>query len=263
MIPSRSSLIPMGLLVLLAAVCAGCGTIQGSSATEQLLASDAVDTAISRIDFQALTGEKVFFETRYIQNLKTIGFVSAEYMISSLRQSMTAQGLLLQDSAAQAEYIIEARVGTLGADSQEMVYGIPASGVLAAASTAVAAATQTPTPPTIPEISLAKKKNQFAAAKIACFAYHRETRERVWQSGLSTGKSTAKDTWILGAGPFQKGTIYDRTGIAGSTLNDGSGLKHVPNVAFRETVVFERTPKPDEKGTAEVIPAAGEKKDKP
>jgi len=239
---------------------AGCGTIQQSSATEQLLASDAVDTAISRIDFRAMSSEKVFFETRYIQNLKTIGFVSAEYIISSLRQAMTAQGLLLQDSAAQADYILEARVGTLGADSQEMVYGLPASGLLTAASTAVAAVSQTPAPPTIPEISFAKKKNQFAAAKVACFAYHRESRERVWQSGLSTGKSTAKDTWVLGAGPFQKGTIYDGTGIAGSSLNAGDGRQPVPKVGFREQIVFERTPRKGEIGTAEVIPAGGEKK---
>ena len=28
----------------------------------------------------------------------------------------------------------------------------------------------------------------------------------------------AKDTWILGAGPFQRGSIYDRTHFAGSKL---------------------------------------------
>src|SRR5688500_6402091 len=82
---------------------AGCGTILQSNATEQLLASDAVDSAVSSIDFRPLSGQKVFFETRYIQNLKTIGFVSAEYIISSLRQAMVGAGILLQDTAAQAD----------------------------------------------------------------------------------------------------------------------------------------------------------------
>src|SRR5689334_15816301 len=59
----------------------GCGTVLQNGATEQLLASDAVDSAVSSIDFRPLSGQKVFFETRYIRNLKTIGFVSAEYII--------------------------------------------------------------------------------------------------------------------------------------------------------------------------------------
>lgn len=254
--------VPRGLQIVVAILgligFSGCGTIQSSNATEQLLASDAVDTAISRIDFSPLEGEKVFFDTRYVQNMKVIGFVSAEYMISSMRQSMTAQGLLLQDSAAQAEYVIEARVGTLGADSHDIVYGLPASNGLSAASSAVATVTTgAPAPlPAIPELSLAKKKNQFAAVKLACFAYHRESRERVWQSGLSTAKSTAKDTWIFGAGPFQKGSIYDRTGLAGSTLDVASGRVGAPSVAFRERVVFERKPKPKEE---EIVTAGGEK----
>jgi hypothetical protein len=85
---------------------AGCGTILTNSATEQLLASDAVDSAVSSIDFRPLSGQKVFFETRYIQNLKTIGFVSAEYIISSLRQAMVGAGVLLQDTAAQADLVV-------------------------------------------------------------------------------------------------------------------------------------------------------------
>ena len=65
--------------------------------------------------------------------------------------------------------------------------------------------------PTIPEISLARKNNEQAAAKMAIFAYHRETRRPVWQSGVAQARSRAKDTWIFGAGPFQTGTIHDGT----------------------------------------------------
>ena len=46
-----------------------------------------------------------------------------------------------------------------------------------------------------------------AAAKIAAFAYDRETRTPLWQSGVNSSLATAKDTWVLGVGPFQGGTI--------------------------------------------------------
>ncbi len=258
----RSILRWLAALGLLCSAGAGCGTVLQNNATEQLLASDAVDAAVSSIDFRPLTGQKVFFETRYIQNMKTIGFVSAEYIISSLRQAMVGAGLQLQDSAAQADLIVEARVGTLGADGHDIIYGLPSSNAGAAAA-AAAAATSTPTIPVIPEISLAKKKNQLAAAKVACFAYTRESRDRVWQSGLATAKSTAQDTWILGAGPFQKGTIYTKTGIAGSTLDVGREGMDVPSVGFREPAVFEHFAKSKEKdpakpGVADVITASGE-----
>jgi hypothetical protein len=260
---ARSFALCAASALLLLGLATGCGSIQATGATEQLLASDAVDTAISKIDFRPLSGEKVFLETRYIQNLKVIGFVSAEYIISSLRQALTGAGVLLQDAPAQAEYIVEARVGTLGADGNEIVYGIPANNSLGIATTAVAATTATPAiPATIPEISFAKKKNQLAAAKVACYAYHRESKERVWQSGLSVAKSTARDTWVLGAGPFQKGTIYQGTGMAGSTLDVNSGNKNQPNVGFRESIVFERKPKDVEKKD-EVQTASGEKAAKP
>ena len=61
------------LVFALAALCAlvsGCGTTKWSdsprTATEQLLISDAVDRAISEIDFSALAERSVYLDTRYI-----------------------------------------------------------------------------------------------------------------------------------------------------------------------------------------------------
>ncbi len=89
-----------------------------------------------------------------------------------------------------------------------MVYGIPANNALSSAASLVPSA---PVIPIIPEISFARKNNEEAAAKIAVFAYHRETRRPVWQSGVAQARSRAKDTWFFGAGPFQSGTIHDGT----------------------------------------------------
>jgi hypothetical protein len=44
-------------------------------------------------------------------------------------------------------------------------------------------------------------------AKISMFAYHRESGQPVWQSGLATRDSSSNDVWLFGAGPFQYGTV--------------------------------------------------------
>src|SRR5690606_17305039 len=110
---------------------------------------------------------------------------------------------------------VEARVGALGYDRHEIVYGIPASSAL---STAASVMPTLPQVPAIPEISVAKKHDDSASAKIGVFAYHRESGRPVWQSGVATAHSTAKQMWLFGAGPFQRGTIYEGTQFAGSKL---------------------------------------------
>lgn len=204
------------VLVMLATVLVGCGTSKSRLATEQLLMSDAVDRTIAKISFHSLQGKTVYFDSQYIRNIKGLGFVNAEYVISSLRQHMVGAGCLLQEDADDAEYIIEARVGALGTDGHEITYGLPASTALADAASLIPTA---PSIPMVPEIAIAKKQDLRGAAKIGVFAYHRVTREPVWQSGISVSTSDAKDAWILGAGPFQFGTIYDGAQFAGSRIN--------------------------------------------
>ncbi len=204
------------VILLLSTLCVGCGSTSSRTATEQLLSSDAVDAAIAQIDFRPLSGQTVFLETEYLKDYKGIGFVNSAYIISSLRQQIVAAGCLLQDTKDQADFVLEGRVGALGTDSHDIVYGIPANNLL---STATALAPNVPAVPAIPEVALAKKKNELSAAKLAIFAYHRESKRRVWQSGISLARSTAKDSWFFGAGPFQKGTVYDGVKFAGAELN--------------------------------------------
>lgn len=206
-------------LILLPFVGMGCGTTVSRSATDQLLKSGAVDQAVAAIDFRALQGRTVFFDTAYIKHVKELGFVNAEYIISSMRQQLIASRCQLKDKKEDADFIVEARVGALGADSHEVTYGIPANGLLSTAATLVP---NSPPLPTIPEISVAKKHDQLGAAKIAVFAYHRESGLPLWQSGIATARSDAKDVWVLGAGPFQRGSIRKSTQFAGSELGFSS-----------------------------------------
>jgi len=202
------------LIVLLLAL-TGCGKSVSRNGTEQLLTSNAVDRVVAKIDFTPLAGQRVYFNDEYINDIKGIGFVNGDYIISSLRQQIVGANCLLQDSPNDADYIIEARVGALGNDHHEVSYGVPSTSMLTTASAMIPTA---PTIPTIPEISLAKKEHQTGAAKIGVFAYHRESKEPVWQAGVTSERSRSRESWLLGIGPLQSGTIYEGPMFAGVNL---------------------------------------------
>ena len=177
--------------------------------------SDAVDLAVSQIDFAPLSGEKIFLDSSFLQSVKGFGFVNAPYIISSLRQQLTASGCLLQDKREEADVIVEARVGALGTDGHEVIYGVPKNNLLSSASSVIS---NVPNIPTIPELSAARTDAQCGIAKMMVFAYDRESRQPVWQSGVARAESTSRNSWVLGAGPFQRGTVHEGTRFAGEKI---------------------------------------------
>ena len=187
--------------------------------------SDAVDRTIAGMDFRPLSGRKVYLDTSYLRQVKGLGFVNAEYVTSALRQQIAASGCLLQDTTKDADIIIEARLGTLGADDHRVTFGVPENNSLSSAASLLPNA---PTIPSIPEIAIARRDAREGAAKIAAFAYDRETRKAVWQSGVRESIATARDTYVFGVGPFQGGSIREGTKLAGGKIlrfgqNEGSG----------------------------------------
>ncbi len=179
--------------------CVGCGTTRWSdtsrTATEQLLVSDAIDRAVDRIDLSPLYGQSVYLDETYLR-----GVVDEKYLISSLRQHMLANGLQVKDQRDEADFVIEARAGAVGTSRQEVLYGIPAVNLPSMGPFVAPAA--------IPEVPLAKRTEQQGVAKIAMFAFENKTGNRVWQSGIERVAASARDIWLFGAGPFQRGTIY-------------------------------------------------------
>jgi hypothetical protein len=198
-------------LVALGALASGCGTTKWSdsprTATEQLLISDAVDRAISEIDFSALADKNVYLDTRYI-----VTALDQNYVVSTLRQHMLASGCIIKDKPEDSDYVVEVRSGSLGTNRQDLLFGVPATSLPTVGVLPMGTAT-------IPEIALMKRTNQQAVCKIAVFAYDRMTGRPVWQSGNRKIASRAKDSWFLGAGPFQRGSIYDGTAFAGEKLS--------------------------------------------
>ena len=188
----------------------GCGTTRSSNtartATEQLLISDAIDRTVQQIDFKVLEGQDVFFDERHLLEV-----VDKSYLISSFRQHLLASGCVLKDKREDAMFVVEPRVGAVGTDNHDWLVGVPAINV-----------PQVPLAPAlpaaIPEIPFAKRRDQRGVAKVAVFAYRRDTGEPVWQSGMAISESEANDIWVLGAGPFKRGTIYEEKTFASGKI---------------------------------------------
>ena len=211
-------------MIALLLMIAGCGATTKRDATEQLLMSDAVDHAISKIDFRHIAHHSIYLDTTYIKPVKTQGFVNSSYVISSIRQQLAAAGCKIQESRADADTIVEPRIATLGADGHEVTFGIPKTGGITAAASAIAGNPTT----ALPEISFAQTNAQSGVAKIYVFAYERESKKPLWQSGVAEAESNCSSTWVLGAGPIQRGSIYEQPRFAGRKLNtagNGSALR--------------------------------------
>jgi hypothetical protein len=241
---------------LLCALSVGCGTTKWSdsprTATEQLLVSDAVDRAVSEIDFGPLAGRDVYLDTRYI-----VTALDQNYLVSTLRQHMLATGCVIHDKAEDADYVVEVRAGALGTNRQDVLLGVPATNLPTGGMLPVGSAA-------IPEIALMKRTNQQAVCKLAVFAYDRMSGQPVWQSGNRKIASRAKDSWFLGAGPFQKGTIYDGTAFAGEKLNSPFSRKKtapVPPASVAEERSFHEASPQYAKGSSRIasLPPTGEK----
>lgn len=209
---TRVWILPM--LAMLSAM-VGCGTTTNRVGTEQLLISNAIDEAVAQIDFGHLAGNKVYLDTTYLKADKKSGLVNTNYVISSLRQQLTAADCQIHDSIKDADVIVEPRIGAMGTDGHKVTYGIPKTGGLTAAASAFSGSPIG----AIPEISFAQSDALSGIAKVVVFAYDSTTRQPIWQSGTAKAESNSTSTWVLGAGPFQKGSVYDSTRFAGREIN--------------------------------------------
>ena len=204
MTPNSARRINLGAALVLAA-CAGCGTVKTSgtarTGTEQLLLTNAWDTALQKVDFRPLTGVPVFLDAT------NVSAVDQGWVVSSIRQAMLTQGVLLRAKPEQAQWVVEARVGAYGTDESNWLLGIPQT-TIPQTITGVPAGT-------IPEMAVIKKNDQQGVAKLALFAYDRASGQLVWNSGTTMATATAKDVYLGGVGPIQSGSIRGGTNIVG------------------------------------------------
>jgi hypothetical protein len=195
-------------LALTALLATGCGSMKTSgtarTGTEQLLLSNAWDSALQKVDFSPLTGVPVYLDTT------NASAVDQGWVVSSIRQALLTQGALLRSKPEEAQWIVEARVGAYGTDAYNWLVGIAQTNVPMTVTGVPAG--------TIPEIPLIKKSDQRGVAKLALFAYDRASGQIVWNSGTMVAIATAKDVHVLGVGPIQSGSIRGGTDFVGMRL---------------------------------------------
>lgn len=206
---------------LLAGIAAGCGTTKVSgtarTADEQLLLTNAWDDALRKVDFRPLAGVPCFLDPQYATSP-----IDQGWMVSSIRQAMLSQGVLLRPKAEQAQWVVEARVGTYGTNEQNLLIGISQTTIPAVAGIPGG---------TVPEMPLAKRNRQQGVVKLALYAYDRGTGQVTWTSGTQLATSSAKDVYLGGLGPIQSGSIRKGTEFVGvrlPTISDATNAAEEP-----------------------------------
>ena len=195
---SRTNLLAISLFV---GAFAGCTSMRTSdtarSGQEQLLISNAVDQALTKIPFSDLSDQAVFLDAQYME-----GAVDQGYIIASMRERLMSNGATLVDSADGADIVMEVRSGGVGTDNSRSFIGIPQLSVPG------------PLPVEVPEIRFWSRDSQTGIAKIGVVAYDADSRELLGRGGKVIAKSEDTGVTFLGVGPWYKGSIRDEVKIA-------------------------------------------------
>jgi hypothetical protein len=204
-----------GLLIacLMALTLTGCGTTKwsdtGRTATEQLLVTHAMDSAVGKMNFSTLFGKTTWIDITAIEKA-----TDSQYFISTARQHLLASGAKIVEKKEDADYVVELRAGTVGTDRNDLMVGVPSFTMPAwGTQDFIAGGTS------VPEIALYKRTDQRAVVKVAAFVYNRKTNTPLLQSGNIQTESRVRARWVFGAGPFSQGDICNGTELAGTKIN--------------------------------------------
>jgi hypothetical protein len=169
----------------------GCSTTSSSNTartgTEQLLISNAIDQAISKVDFAAFEGYRVFLDEKYLDG------VDKQYLIATLRHRILHSGGKVAADAKEADIVLEMRSGGIGTDTMETFYGIPKIVIPGMVS--------------IPELKFVTRNAQTGTAKLGFVAYNPKTAEILGQGGVAIATSDQNNWNVLGIGPFKHGSL--------------------------------------------------------
>jgi hypothetical protein len=204
------------LLLVLVALGSGCANMKKTDTArtgkEQLLISNAVDQSLSKVNFEPFAGRAVYVEEKYLD------CVDKGYVASSIRHRVSRAGGTLVSKVEDADVYLEMRSGGVGTDNAESYLGVPEivlPGML-----------------TLPEVKLIARSNQTAVAKIAMAAYDAKSMTLLGDGGATLSKSTDNNWFVLGAGPYQDGTVKREVARSTSWTNQNVHAELPPYVAF-------------------------------
>ena len=194
----------------------GCTSTNSSNtartATEQMLVSNAVDQSLSKVDFQAFGGRKVFVEEKYLD------CTDKSYVVSSVRHRVLMQGGQIASKPEEADLILEVRSGAVGTNSSNSFLGIPQIQIPGMFAT--------------PEIKLINRVNQSGTAKIGLVAYDAKTHQVLGDGGMSLAKSADNNWYVFGIGPWQNGSVKSEIERGQPRRSNQPWIEVPPQVAF-------------------------------
>lgn len=170
--------------ILLLNSLAACTQIRETSpertATEQLLFSSAVDRVCNALAIRIPRGKKIYVKDTYVEG------TDSKYLVAALRAKILKDGGALVDNRADADLVIEPRVGALSTDRKETLVGVPSFGI--------------PIPLTsgdlkIPELALFKKDHRQGVVKLALTSYNAKTGA-LYQSLSPTYGYSDRTEWV-------------------------------------------------------------------
>lgn len=155
-------------------------TEPGRVATEQLLHSRAMDRVSAALELRIGTGSKVFVEEKYVEGTDT------KYLLASIRDRVLRAGGMLASSRAEADLVLEPRVGAASIDRKTVLLGIPGFSVPVPLAG----------PLDFPELALFKKDRQQGVVKLAMTSYDAKTGE-LHQSSDPVISFSERTEWVL------------------------------------------------------------------
>lgn len=176
---------PLLLPLLAGLALAGCTTLRETqpqrTAREQLLISTAADRAAERLNLKIPAGAKVFVDAQYVEG------TDSKYAVAALRDRLLRGGAHLMEKRAQAEAVVELRIGALSIDDEQFLVGIPSWDV--------------PIPLTgelkLPELSLYKEEERRGVAKLAAISYAVADGRLIDTSGPQFGFARENEKTVL------------------------------------------------------------------
>ncbi len=182
------------------------------TAKEQMLLSNAVDQSLAKVDFAPLFDQKVYLQEKYLE------CVDKPYILGSVRHRIMRAGAYLVDKPEDAQIVMEVRSGGVGTDTSEAYLGTPEIAL--------------PGMLTVPEIRVAERKSQFGYAKLGLVLYDAKTKRILGDGGVALAQSNDNNSFVMGIGPFQNGTLKRDVNRA-KAPSPGMSRRELPvNVAF-------------------------------
>ena len=176
----------MPLAVL--ALCTGCTETRRSdperTAEEQLLLSTAVDRAVDSVTLNVPKGTKVFVDASRFEAY------DKSYAISAFRDRILESGAHLVSQLNDAQVIVEIRSGALSTDGTKTIVGIPSFDLPIPLAGDLS----------VPELSLASRRQRLGVAKVAYTAYWRESGALADRTEPVQGVAGYRDWQFVGFG---------------------------------------------------------------